>query len=134
MNRSFLCGAIEGLVSKCGYHFQLNDEAYYPTTVCHYPTAFMSQPEFVRMEGRNHGRITYKISLRFAHQGAKLSPQERNVVREEIEKQIVEIFVALSRTKQIAVVENLKISPATEAIDAHGALAMVAEAEVTTIF
>ncbi len=134
MNRTFLCSAIEGLVSRCGYHFQLNDEAYYPTTVCRYPAAFMSQPEFVKMEGRKHGRITYNVTLHFAHQGAKLSPQERNIVRDEIEEQIVEIFVELSRTKQVAIIENLTIAPASEAIDSHGAIAMVAKAEITTIF
>lgn len=134
MNRTLLCRAIEGLVSRCGYHFQVNDEAYYPTTVCRYPAAFMSQPKFVRIEGRNHGRITYNITLRFACQGAKLAPQERRSALEEMEQQIIEIFVELSRDKQIAVVDNLTIVPSAEAIDTHGALAMVAQADVTTIF
>ena len=134
MNRTLLCRAIEGLVSRCGYHFQVNDEAYYPTTVCRYPAAFMSQPKFVRIEGRNHGRLPYNITLRFACQGAKLAPQERRSALEEMEQQIIEIFVELSRDKQIAVVDNLTIVPSAEAIDAHGSLAMVAQADVTTIF
>ena len=134
MNRAFLCSAIEGLVSPYGYHFTMNDESCYPTTVSRYPAAFMSQPKFVRIEGRNHGRITYNITLRFACQGAKLAPQERRSALEEMEQQIIEIFVELSRDKQIAVVDNLTIAPSAEAIDAHGALAMVAQADVTTIF
>ena len=134
MNRTLLRSAMEGLVSRCGYHFQVNDEACYPTTVCRYPAAFMSQPKFVRMEGRNHGRITYNITLRFARQGAKLAPQERNSALEEMEQQMMDLFIELSRGEKIAVVENLTIAPTAEAIDAHGAVAMVAQADVTTIF
>ena len=47
------------------------------------------------------------------------------------------MFIALyskGDLKQIAVVDNLTIAPSAEAIDAHGALAMVAQADVTTIF
>lgn len=134
MNRTILCSAIEGLVSRYGYHFQLNDEACYPTTVCRYPVAFMSQPKFERMEGRNHGRITYSVTLRLARQGAKLAPQERNTALEEMEQQMIDLFVELSQADQIAVVENLTMTPTTEAIDAHGAIAIVAQADVTTIF
>ena len=134
MNRAFLCSAIEGLASQYGYHFQLNNEAYYPTTVCRYPAAFMAQPEFASMEGRKHGRITYKVALRFAQQGAKLAPAERNALLDSMEKEILNLFVALSTTEKIAVVDNLSISPSPEAIDSHGAITLEAKAYVTTIF
>ena len=134
MNRAFLCSAIEGLVSQRGYHFQLNDKAHYPTTVSRYPAAFMAQPEFASIEGRQRGRITYKVSLRLAQQGAKLSPSERNALLDTMERELVELFVALSNDKCVAVVDKLTIAPLAEAIDTHGALAIEAEAYVTTIF
>jgi hypothetical protein len=117
-----------------GYHFQQNGEAHYPTTVCRYPAAFMSQPEFVSLEGRNHGRITYDVTLRFARRGAKLSPAERNELFAEMEEQLMEMFVTLSREPFVVVVERLTIAPTSESIDSHGAIAMEANARVVTIF
>ncbi|MBQ5647943.1 MAG: hypothetical protein IIV16_02330 [Alistipes sp.] len=134
MNRAFLCSAIEGLASERGYHFQINDDSYYPTTVCRYPAAFMSQPEFASMEGRKHGRITYKVALRLAQQGAKLSATERNNLINSMEQELIEIFVELSKTERVAVVDELSIATTTEAIDSHGALAIKATALVETIF
>ncbi len=134
MNRTFLCGAIEGLASEYGYNFQQGDKSHYPTTVCRYPSAFLVQPEFVSIEGRKHGRITYHISFFLAKQGAKLSPAEINSTLNEMEQEMTDIFINLSKTERVAVVENLTIAPAAGVIDNHGGLNLVAEADVTTIF
>jgi hypothetical protein len=66
--------------------------------------------------------------------GAKLSPSERNALLDEMEQEMLDLFVALSETERVAVVDELTISPCSEAIDAHGALAIEAKAYVTTIF
>ena len=134
MNRAFLCSAIEGLVSARGYNFQLDDDTHYPTSVCRYPAAFMAQPEFLSLEGRHHGRITYKLSLRLAQQGAKLTQTERNALLDRMEQEAMELFVALSKERCVAVVDKLSIVPCTEAVDIHGAVAIEAKAQVTTIF
>ena len=134
MYRTFLCSAIEGLVSQRGYHFQVNDAANYPTAVCRYPAAFMTQPEFTNMEGRKHGRITHKVTLRLAQQGAKCSHEERNALLDAMEQELIDIFVALSQTERVAVVDKLTITKHPEAIDSHGAIALEAKAYVTTIF
>lgn len=134
MNRAILSSAIEGVVSSYGYEFNLNDSACYPTTVCRYPAAFMSQPEFSSIEGRKHGRITYSISLHLAQQGAKLSTAERNNILAEMEQQMLDIFTELSREECVAVVEGLQISSTSPTIDNHGALAIVGKAKVVTIF
>lgn len=134
MNRAFLSSAIEGLVSSYGYDFYHSEESHYPTILCRYPAAHLSTPEFVRIEGQKQGRVTYRIHLRLVQQGAKLSPSERADLLAEIEQQMIEIFIALSRTERVAVVENLTISHTSPTIDNHGALAMVGEAEVVTIF
>lgn len=134
MNRTYLCSAIEGLASEFGYNFQQGDKSHYPTTVCRYPSAFLTQPEFVGIEGRKHGRITYHISLYLAKQGAKLSPAELNSTLDEMEQDMTNIFVELSKTERVAVVENLTIAPIAGIIDNHGALNLVAQADVTTIF
>lgn len=134
MNRANLSGAIEDLVSSYGYDFTLNDSACYPTTICRYPAAFMSQPKFSSIEGRKHGRITYEVSLHLAHQGAKLSPAERNELIVEVEQQMLDIFTELSLTKSVAAVEGLQIATTSPAIDNHGAIAIVGNAKVVTIF
>ena len=134
MNRALLCSAIERLASSSGYHFQLENEGRYPTTVCRYPAAFMSQPEFVSLEGRQHGRITYKVTLRLARTGAKLPSSERNAMLDGMESEAIELFVALSREKSVAVVDKLTISTLPEVVDAHGAIAIEAKAQITTIF
>ena len=134
MNRAFLSSAIEGLVSSYGYDFYHSEESHYPTILCRYPAAHLSPPEFVRMEGQKRGRVTYRVRLRLAQQAAKLPPKRRADLLAEIEQQMIDIFVALSRTEQVAVVDNLTITTTSPAIDNHGALAMVGEAEVVTIF
>ena len=134
MNRAFLCSAIEGLVSPYGYSFTLNDESYYPTTVCRYPAAFLQNPKFVSIDGQKHGRITYDVSLTLAHEAAKRSPSECNNLLCEMEEQMVKIFVALSNNENILLVDNLTISHTSTFIDNHGAIAIEAKAKVTTIF
>lgn len=134
MNRTLLCRAIEGLVTRCGYDFSQHDKSYYPSSLSHYPAAFLSTPKFVSVEGRKHGRITYNISLIVAQQGAKLAPAERNELLARMEDQLLEIFVELSKEGLVAVVDNLTISPCAEAVDHHGAVAMEARAEIETIF
>jgi hypothetical protein len=51
-----------------------------------------------------------------------------------MEKEMINIFVELSKTEKIAVVDNLTIATMPEAIDSHGAIALEAKAYVTTIF
>ena len=133
MNRALLCGAMEGLVSEYGYDFTLHDKSCYPTTISRYPAAFMSQPEFSSIEGRNHGRITYKISLTLAHHAAKLAPAGRNEAFNRMEQELTEIFLGLSQAKEVAVVKNLTIKT-LDGADAHGAIAAEAQAYVETIF
>lgn len=134
MNRTLLCSAIEGLASECGYHFQQGDKSYYPTTVCRYPAAFLQNPKFVSIDGQKHGRITYNVSLSLAHEAAKLSPSECSNLICEMEEQMVQIFVALSKNERILLVDNLTISPSSTFIDNHGAITIEAKANVTTIF
>lgn len=134
MNRTLLSGAIERLATEYGYDFQQGEGAYYPTTVCRYPSAFLSQPKFVSIEGRKHGRITYETSLSLARQGAKLSPSERNTALAEMEQEVIDIFTELSKSDNIAVIDHLTITPSADVVDNHGAIVIVAEAKVTTIF
>lgn len=134
MNRAFLCGAIEGLVAQRGYTFQLGDKAHYPTTVCRYPAAFMTQPEFESIEGRKSGRITYKVTLRLAQRAAKCTTAEKNALLDAMEEEMMDIFIALSQTERVAIVDKLSIAPYAEELDFHGAIAIEANAHITTIF
>ena len=133
MNRALLCGAMEGLASRYGYSFALNNKSCYPTVISDYPAAFMFMPEFESLEGRKHGRITYKVTLRLAHHAAKLSPAERNELLDQMEYHLTKIFIGLSQSEFVAVVKNLTIKTLGE-VDAHGAIAMEAQSYVETIF
>ena len=134
MNCAYLRGAIEEAVSAYGYTLYQCAEQYSPATICHYPAAHLLPPEFCRIEGRQHGKITYSIELRLLEQGAKLSAEERNEKLSTMESHFVEIFSLLSEYERVASVEELTIKPATNEIDAHGAMTLVAKAEVVTIF
>ena len=134
MNRALLQGAVEGLASAYGYTFLVESQERAPFHITAYPAAFMAPPKFNEQEGRRFGKITYDISLTLMRQGAKLSPAERNERYADMESELVEMFVKLSRLPQIAYGEALTITPHTSTIDHHGAIAMVATAQVTTLF
>ncbi len=133
MNRALLCSAMEGLSSRYGYSFTIGDSLCYPTTISNYPAAFMFQPEFDSHEGRRHGRITYKVTLRVARQAAKLSPSERNELFNQMEEDLTDMFIGLSQSEFVAAVKSLTIKSISE-VDRHGAVAMEAQSYVETIF
>ncbi len=133
MNCTYLRGAIEEAVSTCGYTLTEGAEHYLPTSICTYPAAHLLPPEFHSIEGRNHGKITYSIELRLFHQGAKLSPSERSERLDAMEVDMVEIFTLLSNYERVLSVEDLTIAPAST-VDNHGAVAMVAKADIVTYF
>lgn len=133
MNRAILSSAIEGAVSAVGYHFQELPKSLYPVVLPVASTATLIEPEFCRMEGRKHGRITYSVTLHLDCVGIKLSPEERTLALEQMEQQMVDIFLLLSRHQRIAAIEELSIE-AADRINERGSLSMVATAEVATIF
>ena len=134
MNRAFLQSAVEEVVSAYGYSFSVESQQRAPFHITAYPAAFMTQPKFNRQEGRRFGKITYDISLTLLHQGAKLSPTDRNSLYANMECELVDMFVELSQYDEVASVEELTIAPTSSPVDNHGAIAMVATAQITTIF
>lgn len=134
MNRAILCGAIEGAVSAVGYHFHPSAEGLYPVTISHYPAAVLFEPKFREIEGRNHGTIRYSVQLILARNGAKLSPSQRVAMLDEMEQDMLEIMMHLSQYDEVVAVDELTIEPSAERVDAHGAIALVAKADVVTIF
>ena len=133
MNCAYLCSAIEEAVSAYGYTPYQGDKSYAPTLITRYPAAHLLPPEFHSIEGRNHGKIRYSIELHLLHQASRLSPAERNDLLDEMESDLIEIFTLLSEYDSIAGVEELTLSPVAT-IDNHGAMAMVAQAEIVTLF
>lgn len=133
MNRAILSSAIEEAVSAVGYNFAEYPERLYPCIVNVYPTVTLIEPEFRRMEGRKHGKITYFVTLHLDKIGVKLSFEERKRALAEMEQDMVDIFLRLSNHQRIASVEELFIEQPS-LTDEHGALSLVATAEVATIF
>ena len=133
MNRAILSSAIEGAVSSYEYKFEEVPKSLYPCIIRYYTAVTLIEPEFLRMEGRKHGKITYSVTLHLDRNGAKLSPEERKQTLATMEQELVDIFLRLSKHQRIAGVEDLIIEPQPQ-LDNHGALSLVATAEVVTVF
>lgn len=134
MNRALLQSAVEGVVSARGYTFLIESPEQRSYHLTAYPALVMAQPKFNKQEGRRFGKITYDISLTMLCQGAKLSPAERSELYDDMEFELVDICVELSCHEKVASICNLSISPTSSPVDNHGAIAMVATAQVTTFF
>lgn len=134
MNRALLQSAMEVVSNSHGYSFMMDSPKLNPTSINTYPVAFMTQPKFNKIEGRRSGQITYDFSLHLMQQGAKLSPHERNELYAEMECDVIDIFTDASKLADIVQVKILSVAPSSEVVDSHGAIAMVANVEVTTCF
>lgn len=134
MNRALLQGAVEGVVSSRGYSFLVESQERATIQTTAYPAVVMAHPKFNKQEGRHFGKITYDISLTMLRRGAKLSPAERSELYAEMESELVDILVEVSRHPGVAAIGGLTIVPASHSVDTHGAVAMVATAQVTTLF
>ena len=113
MNRTYLLDAVESIAAENGYEFHSADDRYM---------------------GRNHGKITYSVTLHALDAGAKLSPAERNGAWAHLEHDLVDLFTALSKKSLVLAVENLAIRAADSTLTTHGEVSATATADVVTFF
>ncbi|MBR2352208.1 MAG: hypothetical protein IKA70_04665 [Alistipes sp.] len=134
MNRAHLHSAVEQLSSSFGYDFVSAADQSLPSLVRQLPTVLMAPPEFRSMEGRNSGRITYRVTLHLLHGAAKASPKERAEMLDTMERDALDIFSALCEERFVASVEQLTMAPAAKPVTNYGDVALRVSAEVITIF
>lgn len=134
MNRASLCRAVERLSSAAGYDVVCATAQTLPSLVRQYPVALVVPPEFREKEGRNHGRVTYRLTMHLLHGAAKLSPAERATLHGRMEHDALTIFSGLSLEPFVAAVEQLSMAVAAKPMTNHGDTALTVTADVVTIF
>ncbi len=134
MNRTYLTSAVQEIAESKGYTFRSAPQEYMNSLINHYPAAFMPYPEFRSMEGRRRGKIVYRMTLHLLTDGARLSPERRENRLEKLERDMLDIFCALSSCERVLSVENLTLLPSALTLTTHGDISMTATADVVSLF
>lgn len=134
MNRTYLINAIEGIATSEGYSFYSDSDERMSQQIKTYPAAWLQPPKFLTMEGRNHGKVTYSVTLHAMEAGARLTPAQRQQTWSRLEEELVEMFSKLSDTERVVAVEQLMINHTSHTLTTHGEVAATATAEVVTFF
>lgn len=77
MNITYLTTAVQRAAQQLGYTFMTGDRSSLPVRVATLPGAYMLPPEFRSIEGRNGGKITYRLTLCLMAKGWNAPPEER---------------------------------------------------------
>ena len=134
MNRKNFVSAVQGICGSMGYEFRVTDSSALSAKSMAMPAAVLIEPKFHSIEGRNHGRITYRVTLYLFSRGSRLSEEERGNLLAQMESDMLEIFLQLSENKDVAVVENLQMDHSLHSVLGRGELGLKATAEVEVIF
>lgn len=134
MNRKAIIQSLDTLSTAKGYTFYNGADPLLPQRVKRYPAVWLSPLRFKSMEGRNHGKMTYSLTLRALAHAAKLNPAEHEAVWQGMERDVIEIFSSLSQQASIVAVENLSLKSDIATLSSSGELALEATAEVVTYF
>lgn len=134
MNRVSLSNAMQALATERGYDFHAISAEYMPAIVSQKPTLIMLHPEFKSIQGRQHGKVTYSLTLHLMQNGAKASPNERIHLIDHLEDEILEMLSDLSNHDSITTIEQVSISPSALKLTVAGEVAVTATCEVTCLF
>lgn len=134
MNRKAIIQSLDTLSTAKGYTFYSGADPLLPQRVKSYPALWLAPPKFKSMEGRKHGRMTYSLTLRALAHAPKLDPAEHEAAWQSMERDVIEIFSALSELEGIVAVENLSLKSDFATLTSSGELALTATAEVVTYF
>jgi hypothetical protein len=134
MNRKKLISAVQEICLAKGYAFCVLDSAQLPVHTPPMPAAVLIHPTFRSIEGRNHGRITYRVTLYLFEQGARLQPSETCEKVVALESVMLDIFSQLSENESVAVVDNLQMEQMQNVKLGRKEVALTATADVEVIF
>lgn len=133
MNITYLTTAVQRAAQKLGYRFMAGERDYLPARVATLPAAYLLPPEFRSMEGRNGGKITYRLTLCLMAKSWNTPPEERVVQLERLENNALEIFTALSNEGRVLAVEELSFALTPKSLTTRGDIALTATANVLVV-
>ena len=134
MNLSLLVDALRDIVAAKGYEFHSASPEHISSLVRSYPAALLPQPEFREMEGRNHGKITYRLTLYLMVAGVKIRPDDVTGTVDALENDALEIFSELSSDQYVAAVLDLTMTPMQRPMTSHGDVSLAVGADVVCVF
>lgn len=134
MNREKLISAVQQCCDLSGYNFRALGAHYIPAQAPKMAAALLEEPQFLRIEGRNHGRITYSLRLHLLDKGMRNPPEQQNQQLSEIESDMLGIMSQLSQCDDIALISELTITPTVHTLLGRGEVGVTATAEVVVIF
>ena len=134
MNRRKLVSAVQAICGSMGYEFRALDSSALSASCQSMPAAVLIQPKFQSIEGRNHGRITYRTTLYLLKPGSRLSSAEQSDVLAQMEEDMLDIFSKLSENKSVALVDKLQMEYSIHSVLGRGEIGLKANAEVEIIF
>ncbi|MBR5886302.1 MAG: hypothetical protein IKY93_06580 [Alistipes sp.] len=134
MNRRKLISAVQGICNAKGYEFRVLDSSALSAQSPSMPAAVLIEPKFQKIEGRKHGKITYRIVLYLFENGARLAPETVSEKIVQMENNMLEMFMQLSESEPIAVVDNLQMEHALQSKLGRAEIALKATADVVVIF
>lgn len=134
MDRVKLISAVQQCCDKSGYSFRVLGVGYLAAQAPKMAAALLEEPIFLRIEGRNHGRITYSVVLHLLDKGMRNSPEKLSEQIAKMESDMLEIMSQLSVCESIAQVSELNISPTAHTVLGRGEVGVTARAEVEVIF
>ena len=134
MNRKNLVESIRRIATAQGYNFTSTATSHHAAAASSSPAMWLNPPQFVKMQGRNHGKMTYEVTLHALTNGAKTPPSEYDTHWTKLEGDLIRLFTSLSHEPQVIEIENLKIRNTSHTLASHGTIEATATAEVVTFF
>lgn len=134
MNLSYLTRSFDRAAQSAGYEFASATKEYLPTQIASFPAVFLLTPSCCSVEGRNSGKLTYRITLHLMSKGAKRAPANRDTLLDRLETDALTIFASIAACHRILAVENLTLTPAALPLTARGDVSMTVTADVVTEF
>ncbi|MFR9503437.1 MAG: hypothetical protein SNH73_03165 [Rikenellaceae bacterium] len=125
---------ISALALAQGYSPLIASEQGLEKSITTFPTAWISLPKVLYVEGRDQGVICHKISLTLLEDYNAYSFEDKTIRLNEMQNDAIEIMTLLSKEEGVVEVSAMTITPRVVATTRHGDIAQLCEASVVTYF
>lgn len=134
MTRKTLAQAIKEAALKLEYCFYSGFDYRMNETIIAYPAVWLSPPSIVAVEGRNEGKIRYRVALKLMKLAKKSSTQQKEEAWSQLEHDALEMCRAIACRREIASVKITECTPAEFSLTNHGELSMALRFDVEIPF
>ena len=132
MNIASLERALRNIVTDAGYDFATGNDDLIAQLLPDFPSAWLTTPKMLSIDGQHSGRITYELTLRLFD--ADTAPHKRPHRLIKMQCRLLDILTALSEHPDVVAVENITVTPAANTFTLRGELSQTAKARVTLWF